>query len=249
MIVEKRTSPWVWVAAGCLGALLLALGVVMTLGYLGYRKVKELEAEMKDPEARSASARRVLGAERLPEGYHAVIGMSVPLVMDMAMLSDRPPDAEGQSRGLGERGFIYVRTLAPNQNQQEMRDYFEGRSDDADVLRRNNIRIHREGAVLRRGVIDLAEDAKLMYMSQRGSMDMSHGSARGITTLMLLSCTGDSRQRMGIWFGPEPARTASPPAAERRRSSVVSEEIDLSGTPADESAIREFMAHFRLCGR
>lgn len=244
---EKRTSPWVWVGAGCLGAVLLAVGAVMTLGFLGYRKVKEFEAEMKDPEARAASARRVLGAERLPEGYYAVVGMSVPLVMDMAMLSDTPPDAQGHSRGLGQRGFIYLRTLAPDQKRQALRDYFEGRSDDADVLRRNNIRIHREGEVLRRGVIDLAQDTKVMYMSQRGALDMSDSRAHGITTVMLLDCSGDSRQRMGIWFGPDPTPSAAPSSA-RPGSAVVSQEIDLAGTPADESAIREFMSHFRLCG-
>ena len=244
---EKRTSPWVWIGVGCLAVVVLAVGAVMTLGYLGYRKVKEFEAEMKDPEARAASARRVLGAERLPEGYHAVMGMSVPLVMDMALLSDTPPDASGNSRGLGERGFIYLRTLAPNQNRQELRDYFEGRSDDADVLRRNNIRIHREGEVLRRGVLDLAPDTKLMYMSQRGALDMSQSRVHGITTVMLLDCTGDSRQRMGIWFGPDP-RPSEPPAGASPASSLRSAEIDLTGTPADESAIKEFMAHFRLCG-
>jgi hypothetical protein len=165
--------------------------------------------------------------------------------MEMAMLSDRPPDASGRSRGVGERGFFYVRTLANNQNRQELRDYFEGRSDDPEVLRRNNIRLHREGDVLRRGVIDMAQDMKLMYMSQRGALDMSESRAQGITTVMLVECAGDSRQRMGIWFGPDPARPARSTASPR--AAVESEEMDLTGTPADESAIREFMAHFRLC--
>jgi hypothetical protein len=242
---RKGTSPWVWVGVGCLGALVLAVGGIMTLGYLGYRKVKEIETEMKDPEARAASVRRVLGAERLPEGYHAVMGMSIPLVMDMAMLSDTPPDFSGRRHGLGQRGFIYVRTLAPGQNRAEMRDYFEGRTDDPEVLRRNNIRIHREGEVLRRGVIDLSEELKLMYTSQRGALDMAESRAEGITTMMLLDCRGDTRQRIGIWFGPEPARAGEEGPRPGSSPALVP---DLTGTPADESAIREFMAHFRLCG-
>src|SRR5262245_24119171 len=105
----KKTSPWVWVGVGCLGAVVLAVGAVIVLGMLGYRKAKQFEAELKDPQARTAKVQKILGTSHLPEGYYGVIGMSVPFVMDMAMLSDEEPDfRDGRQRhgGLGQRGFI-----------------------------------------------------------------------------------------------------------------------------------------------
>lgn len=242
---QKGTSPWVWVGVGCLGALLLAVGAVLAAGAFGYRKVKQLEAEMKDPQARTAKVRRILGTDHLPEGYHAVMGMSVPFVMEMAMLSDVEPDfRDGRRRGgLGRRGFIYVRTLSSGNDRQQLRDYFEGRTDDADVLRRNHIRIGRRGEVLRRGLIDMAEGEKLMYLAQRGELDMAESRAQGITTMMLLDCQGDTRQRFGIWFGPEPAALVGKGGAGESLATA-----DLAGTPADEDAIRDFMGHFSLCG-
>jgi len=241
----KRTSPWVWVGAGCLGAVVLAVGALAAVGFFGYRKVKQMETELKDPQARTAKVQKILGTQHLPEGYHAVVGMSVPFVMDMAMLSDVEPDfRDGRQHGaLGERGFIYVRTLSAGNDREQLRDYFEGRTDDADVLRRNNIRLDRTGEVLRRGVIDMTDGAKLMYMAQRGQLDMAASRAQGITTVMLLDCKGDTRQRFGIWFGPEPKAAGKPGAGK-----TAAAKPDLTGTPADEGAIREFMDHFRLCG-
>jgi hypothetical protein len=242
---SKGTSPWVWVGIGCLGAVVLAVGAVLALGAFGYRKVKQLEAEIKDPQARTEKVRRILGTRHLPEGYHAVVGMSVPFVMDMAMLSDVEPDfREGrQPATLGRRGFIYLRTLSAGKDRQELRDYFEGRTDDADVLRRNNIRIGRRGEVLRRGALDMDADTKVMYLAQRGELDMAASRAQGITTIMLLDCAAqDSRQRFGIWFGPEPEALAGKGGAGESLTAA-----DLAGTPADEAAIREFMGHFGLC--
>jgi hypothetical protein len=243
----KKTSPWVWVGVGCLGAVVLAVGGVIALGLFGYRKVKQLETEMKDPQARAAKVQKVLGATRLPQGYYPVVGMSVPFVMDMAILSDEEVDfQQPQQRrsGLGQRGFVYIRTLSAGDDTQQLRDYFEGRSDDADVLRRNNIRLDRRGEVLKRGVIDMPEDMKLMYLAQRGELEMAAAHTRGITTVMLLDCPGDVKQRFGIWFGPDPAVPSGKGAA----GGDAPAGADLTGTPADEAAIRAFMDHFRVCG-
>ena len=56
---------------------------------------------------------------------------------------------------------------------------------------------------------------------------------------MLVECPGSDRQRMAFWFGPAP--TADP----NEKSAA----LNLTGTPADESALQDFMGHFRLCGR
>jgi hypothetical protein len=233
------------VGVGCLGAVVLAVGAVAALGFFGYRKAKQFEAELKDPDARAAKVRSVLGAATLPEGYHPFMAMSIPFVMEMAMLSDVAPDFSGRGHqgGLGRRGFIYVRTLAANNDRQQLRDYFEGRSDDVDVLRRNNIHLDRRGEVLRRGVVDEGDGTKVMYLAQRGQLEMSSAHVEGITTMMLLDCQGDTRQRFGIWFGPEP-----PALAGKGGEGASVAAADLVGSPADEDAIRAFMGHFHLCG-
>jgi hypothetical protein len=98
--------------------------------------------------------------------------------------------------------------------------------------------------VLKRGVIDMPEDMKLMYLAQRGELEMAAAHTRGITTVMLLDCPGDVKQRFGIWFGPDPAVPSGKGAA----GGDAPAGADLTGTPADEAAIRAFMDHFRVCG-
>jgi len=234
---EKRTSPWVYVGVGCLALVLLAVAAVATLGYFGYRQVKQFEADMKDPQARTQKALEALGADALPEGYHAVMSMSVPFVMDMAILSDEPPDADGRSHGRGKRGFIYVSSMAPAGKREALRDYFEGRGGEPDELRQQGINLER-GELLKRGAVDV-EGQHLMYVAQRGSISTGHGGGggHGITTTMLVECPGSDRQRMAFWFGPDPDPAVAP------------DKLDLTGTPGDEEALRAFMGHFRLCGR
>lgn len=59
----------------------------------------------------------------------------------------------------------------------------------------------------------------------------------GILSILAFDCPGDdSWQRLGVWYGPDPAPDR--PAAE----------IDWSGGPADPQAIADFLGHFELCG-
>jgi hypothetical protein len=91
----KKTSPWVYVGIGCAVLLVLGLVTVGLLGYSAFRFGKRIEAELKDPSARTAKAKAVLGAETLPDGYHPTLALSIPVLMDMAMLSDREPGRTG----------------------------------------------------------------------------------------------------------------------------------------------------------
>lgn len=236
---QKRTSPWVYVGLGCLGVVVLGGLAIAAIGYFGYRQVKQFEADMKDPQARTEKVRQTLGADQLPEGYHAIMSMSIPFVMDMAMLSDAPPDEQGRTHGGGTRGFIYVSSMAPGAKRDAMRDYFEGRRDEPEELRRQGINLER-GEELKRGTLDMPGQ-RILYIAQRGEIHMgsrarSSSRGHGITTTMLVECPGSDRQRMGFWFGPDPDPTA---AAGR---------LVLTGTPGDEEALRAFMGHFHLCG-
>jgi hypothetical protein len=229
----RKTSPWVYVAAGCGGALLLALLGLVGVGVLGYRKAKQIEAELKDPVARTAHVREVLGGE-IPPGYYAVLSVSVPFVMDMALLGDHPPDPKGGRQHL-EKGFVYVKSLAMGQQQDELKRYFEGKTDDAEVLRKANIHVDVD-ATIKRGTIDIPGQTT-MYLAQRGGLAMHETSTHGLTTLVLIDCPQDSRQRLGIWFAPDPS--PGEPV----------EKVDWTGSIADEAVVRDFIGHFRLCGK
>jgi hypothetical protein len=214
----------------------LAVSGAVTLGVFGYRWVQRTEQELKDPDTRLARVRQVLGCKSLPEGYHPVVGLSLPLLSEIAVLSDRPlPEGEERGEPFGERGFIYVKVLAPGQDEQELRDYFEGKTADAGVLRRNGIEL-RTREPLGRGVIEHSGQS-LLYQAQRGDVDFSAHGARGVTSLILVDCPLDRKLRFGIWFGPDPAAGGDAGADA------------LAGTPADPAAIRAFMGHFRLCGQ
>ncbi|HLA77633.1 MAG TPA: hypothetical protein VJU18_08660 [Vicinamibacteria bacterium] len=232
----KKTSPWVYVGIGCLGAVVLAVAAVAGLGFFGYRWAKQIESDMKDPRTREAKTMAILGCKRLPEGYHPMVSLSVPLMMDMAMLSDAEPDTEGRVRGFNRRGFLYFQLLNPRSDHKDLRDYFEGKTNDDSILRRSGIGVHVQSKeLIRRGVLPM-QGYTLMYLAQRGGLHMNEGRADGINTLMLIDCAvPESRRRMAIWFGPDPDPEA--PVAS----------VDFTGSPADEEALRAFMGHFTFC--
>jgi hypothetical protein len=230
----KKTSPWVYIGIGCGVALLLVVLAVAGVTVLAVRKGKQIEAEMKDPVTRAAKVREVLGGD-IPPGYHPVVSISIPLLMEMAMLGDQPPDAKGGPSRQQERGFLYVNTLATGSQQDELKRYFEGTIDDPESLRRANIHLDAKETI-RRGSLDLPGQQTL-YLAQRGSLAMDKHRMEGITTLIFVDCPSDTRQRMGIWFGPDPAPDAPV------------ESVDWAGSVADEASMSEFMGHFKLCGK
>jgi hypothetical protein len=153
--------------------------------------------------------------------------------MKTAILSDRPPDAHGQG-GFDERGFIYIELLQRDGDRNELRDYFEGRSDDPSVLRDHDIRIDAR-EVIGRGSLD-QPGRKVLWLASRGRVQMSRAARDGLTALTLIECQkSDNRGRLGIWFGPDPDLEAS------------LDELELAGTPADPAAIDAFLAPFSLC--
>ena len=119
-------------------------------------------------------------------------------------------------------------------DDQELRDYFEGKTDDPRVLRDNNIDVDVD-EIITRGIVPL-DAATLMYVAQRGSVSTQGFKGEGVTSVTLIDCPDDKRLRMAIWFGPDPD------------PGLTADEADLTGTPADEAALVEFMGGFRFCG-
>ncbi|HEY4589338.1 MAG TPA: hypothetical protein VII86_08910, partial [Thermoanaerobaculia bacterium] len=87
---SKQTSPWVYIGVGCGVAVLLALAGIVGFTFLVYRQGKEMVQGFKDPKTREAKTRQVLPYDNLPAGYYAGGAMSIPFLMDFAILSDRP---------------------------------------------------------------------------------------------------------------------------------------------------------------
>jgi hypothetical protein len=234
---RRQTSVWVYIAMGCGALVVIAVGSIAALGFMGYRWAKKMEADLKDPATRAAKVNEVLGADRLPDGYHPMVSVSVPFVMDMAILSDHPPDAQGQPGKIRQRAFMYFQMLNPQYSEQQMRPYFEGKTSDPSALERSGIKLRiRSDEVLRRGVFT-SKGYEVMYLAQRGEVAVSQAESEGINTLMLVDCPQDTRMRMAIWVAPDPD-----PEAKADSPALV-------GTPADEGAVRAFMEHFRLCPR
>jgi hypothetical protein len=234
---KQRTSPWVWVAVGCGGAALLFVVVAGAFVFFSYRMGKRLQGEMEDPAAREAAVRRVLGSDELPAGYYPVMGFSIPMLMELAMLSDveAPPGPVNEPR-FDQRGFLYFAVFSTGKQRAEVKDFFAGKIDRTEFLRRSSVHLHR-GEVLARGTVETG-GLDVPYVAQRGALDFGAGARRheGITTTVLVECPDSSRLRLGMWFGPDPHPEAAPG------------EEDLAGTTADPAALTAFLDHFRLCG-
>jgi len=233
---KKETSPWVFVGIGCaVVAVLLVIGLVAA-AFIASKKIKQFEADMKDPGVRIAKAKEVLGAKQIPAGYYATLSMSIPHLMDLAILSDRDlVPGEKKQRAFDERGFIYVKVFGSEADQQSLRDYFDGKTQDDEALRRSNIHLDVHETI-KRGSFE-QDGHKVLYIAQRGKITFNKEPIDGITTMILIDCTSDQKRRMAFWFGPDP----SPDKAVA--------ETDFTGTPADEAAIRTFLANFEFCGR
>lgn len=236
MAEKKSNNTCLYLGLGCFVLVVLGLAVLGGLGYWGYQKAEQFKEDMRDPAKREERAKQILGAETLPEGYLPHISLSVPLVMDMAILGSEPPDEEGKPGKLGERAFIYFKfKIGEKKKKQELRDFFEGRTDNAEVLRDQNIHIDLRDEI-RRGVIE-TDKQTVLYTAHRGGLESQNSKrSEGLVTLMMIECPGDDKHYgMGIWSTPDPH--SEEPVAE----------ADFTGTSADEATIRDFMSHFDLC--
>jgi hypothetical protein len=234
---ERKTSPWVFVGVGCVLAVFLLIFAIGGLAFWGFRQVRQFQETMENPVARTERAQELLAAEQIPAGYHAVVALSIPFLMETVVLSDRAPDESGQIEGFEERGFIYFKTLAMGEQEQELRDFFAGRTEDSQILDQSSVRVNAE-EVVGRGLLE-ETGRTLHWVSYRGEINArgSRESAEGLSTMVMFECPGAERVRMGIWFGPDPDPEAAPGDA------------DFTGSVADDVEIQRFMRNFDVCSR
>jgi hypothetical protein len=237
MAEKKRTSPWVYVGVGCLVAVLAIVAVIVAIGAWGFTQVRQMQRTMEDPVTRTAAAVETLGGTALPEGYHAMVALSVPFgVMETTMLTDREPDADGRLRRFGEHGFVYFETMSVRDQAQKMRDFFAGTSDNPDeIFGDTSIRVN-DREFIARGTIDAATGT-LRWATYRGQVAVQNQRdvAGGLTAMVMFECAGAERLRMGIWFGPD------------QNPDTPVDQADFTGTVADPAEIQRFMANFNVC--
>lgn len=233
-MAEKKTSPWVWFAVGCGGIVVVGVLVLAVVIGFGVREARKIGAELKDPDKREARALEILGADELPEGYSVALAISLPLVIDFVMLTDRPPTAgEEVDPGFDESGLWYQEIIGMGRRYDEARAYFAGESDDASVLRDAGVNVNVD-EILDRGTFEQG-DRTMMYIVLRGGLSTQGQSHEGMMTITLIDCPGDSRGRFSMWFGPDPDPTAAPG------------EVDLTGSVGDPARIAAIHEGFDVC--
>jgi hypothetical protein len=229
---KSSNTTCLYVALGCGGALVLIALVLGGLGFWGAQKVKQFEADLKDPAAREEKVMGILGTETLPDGYYPMMGITFPFVFDMAMLT-REPIPEGEDPEGVEPSFIYMKMLSFGKQDQELKDFFNGTNDNPSVLRDNNINVNIDD-VVNRGELQVG-DQNILWLASRDRIQTGATRSSDLSTIMMIRCPNDQKTRLGIWLAsedPENNEDGTP---------------KLEGTVGDPEKIESFMGHFSVC--
>jgi hypothetical protein len=247
----------------------LTVIAVVGLGMAGYRWTRGLVESLEDPDARDAKVREILGAEKLPEGYYAAMGMEVPWVTEIAIISDRPVHFERQDphsldidlkdESFGDEVFMYLGTRAFSNKEKDIERFFAGRQMQSMQNNTGGSRV-RDTELLREGEIEV-RGTPVRYRIDRGRIDLESGETEGRGVRLRFRCADSGWVHLGIWSGPAapfyrglhettPGRppeagleAVAPEAREATR-----EPGPVTGVPADEASLREFLGHFDICG-
>ncbi len=218
----KRTA-WHYIGCGCVVLAVLGALTAGGVGWFFYTRAKQFKAEITDPAARAAKVRSILDYDELPDGYYPAIGMSIPWVMEMAILSDHElPAGEDMKRMddrdlMGGKGFLYFAFRSFGGAQGEERGYAQTNFDfDA----------QKE---LGRGEVE-AGGAKVSWVARLGNLHRRGETLSTVAAELEIDCPQDQRARRAVWFTPAP------------------EGDDYAGTPASPDALTAFLDHFRFCG-
>src|SRR5439155_20425314 len=133
-------------------------------------------------------------------GYYPLMTISMPMLMDVAVLGDAPLDLDAGHAPNISRVLQYWRYI-DNDNSRMMRDYFDGKDVPAEVFRRNNINVEVKD-VIGKGVVKTGDGATVKYVASRGRVvsDFDRGAPEHYNTLMGIECPGaDTSVRVAIW--------------------------------------------------
>lgn len=233
--VKKATSPWVWVAVGCGGVVVLGMIAFAVVGWMAYRTAKGVEEGFKDPVKREQRSKEVIAYQQLPPGYYPFGAIKIPFLLDMAIFSDRElGPGESPENNLGDKGFMFFNMRQMGGNKEDIRRYLRGEQPKNQQWRTNVN--YQPGEVIRFGTVEV-KGSTVLYHASRGQVSFgssaSHG--QGLVTMMMPDCPRDRRVRFGFWFTPD--TTEGKPVSE----------ADFTGTSVDPEAIKQFLSYFEVC--
>jgi hypothetical protein len=215
-----------WVLGGCLLVILLGVAGVVGVYYWGKNRLTALVEEQTDPVKREQNFREMLGAQKLPPGYHAGVNISLGLAR-LAWLSDKPVGDDNPR--YNERGFIFGDSMRAGDEETDMEKFLAGNSGN--VIEKMGVRI-RSDEILGAGALQV-NGQQLQYYARRGEVAQEKQAVPGIYSVTTIRCS-DDRERWAVWFQRVPPAT---PTAE----------IPRAGSVVEESAIRDLFSHFRIC--
>lgn len=264
MAKRQGTNPWTYVGIGCLVVTGIAVILFVGIGILSYRWVQETRQTLTDPDRRAEKIRELLGTEALPEGYHPNFAITLPLVAEVAVLSDREASDDPEP-DFDERGFIYASVRDFGGQREKLRDFVEGRTDENEFLDGIHVDVDidldmDEGDPLSQGGFSLPQ-GQLTFVSYRAVTRPRRRGRRlrheSVAALFSVECETDKRLKLGIWFGPDPSAEAAAeeagevpePAEEGQGEGAGTLDPILAGTPADPAALEAFVSNFRFCGQ
>ena len=165
---SSTSSTLGWLGCGCGGLVLVVMAIIVSVTWFGYRKGKEIERTFKDPAARTTATREILRWRELPEGYYPAGAVSIPMLMDMAILSDEEPKPgrAGHGRAFRHRGLIFMSFNSWIGDEKELLRWMRGETKEAPRwIRRSDAKIDPE-QVLKRGTVDV-DGQSIVYVVSR----------------------------------------------------------------------------------
>ena len=166
---KSSTSTLGWMGCGCGLLVALALAGIVGVTLFGYRKGKEIERTFKDPAARTEATREILHWRELPEGYYPAGAVSMPMLMEMAILSDEEPEPgeAGHGRAFHERGLVFMSFNSWIGKEDELLRWLRGETKQAPKwIQRSDAKID-PGQVLKRGTVEV-NGQSIVYVVSRG---------------------------------------------------------------------------------
>jgi hypothetical protein len=171
---SSTTSTLGWIGCGCGVLVAIAMASIMGMTWFGYRKGKEIERTFKDPVARTEATRKILPWRELPEGYYAAGAVSIPMLMEMAILSDEEPEPgeAGQGRAFEENGLIFMSFNSWISDEKELLSWLKGETKETpDWIRRSDATLDPE-QVLQRGTVQVSGQT-IVYAVSRGDAEVN----------------------------------------------------------------------------
>lgn len=249
MSKKKGTPAWIWIGCGCFLCIVLIVGAIGGLGFAGFSWVQSLVEDMADPQARTAAALDMLGAETLPPDYHARAFFSLPFLMELVILSDGPPpvaieaeDFEEKAEQLsnlvltgenmGANTLIYLK-LRKRNAEDAIEDVLAGQGrGNTDI----DLGVEFEAASsLGQGELEVHGE-RVTWRAYRGRMDTVGGDHTGIFAAVQVFCASSEIHDL-LWFQKTQTDTVSTATAPAPAAPATSSSTTNSSTASDSAQI------------